>query len=268
MKKTLIRSLFLMLLIQAGCQQAPVKQETTETDKQPQSHDDFMAAFEYKNTTVSKIGFLLYDGMNALDLIGPYQVMSELMGVEIMFIGKQKGQVYDPRGKGFVVDTTFATIDSLDVLIVPGGFKPTWQMRKDTAINDWLRKIDKTTKYTASVCTGAWILSGAGLLKGKNASTHWFGRKYLAEDGVIVNDRRWTQDGKYWTSAGVSAGIDMSLAMMVDIAGPKYAQAVALDLEYAPQPPFKGGTLATTDKKVGTALSEMYEWGFSQVKNE
>jgi len=116
------------------------------------------------------------------------------------------------------------------------------------------------------VCTGACILAATGLLKDKNATTHWYGKKILADQfGVNVKDKRYVKSGKYWTSAGVSAGIDMSLGLVNDIMGENYTKVVMLDLQYDPQPPIKGGTDENTDKEIVEGVRAMYDGGMQTV---
>ncbi len=230
-----------------------------------QSHEEMMKAFEPPKVNIKTIGILLYDGYTTLDAMGPHQVLSELMGVNVFFIAKQKGLVSNIAGMKVDVEKSIAEIDSLDVLLVPGGFKDTYLAAQDTAILNWIRRIDKTTTYTASVCTGAWILGSAGLLNGKNATTHWYGKDILKSYGATVQNKRWVQDGKYWTSAGVTAGMDMCLALVGAIRGEKYAKAAMLDLEYDPRPPFKAGSELNTDKDIVEMMRGMYDAAIKSV---
>ena len=150
----------------------------------------------------------------------------------------------------------------MDVLLIPGGLNTTYQQTKDADVLNWVRSIDSNSIYTTSVCTGAWILGAAGLLKDKEATTHWYGKKILAGDyGAKIQDTRYTHSGKYWTSAGVSAGIDMSLALLNEIAGENYTKATMLDMEYDPQPPFNGSNETNTDKAVVEGMRAMYDQG-------
>ncbi len=154
----------------------------------------------------------------------------------------------------------------LDILVIPGGFKETYELTKDTALLNWIRSIDSTSVYTTSVCTGAWILGATGLLIDKEATTHWYGKKILADNfGAKVQDARYTRSGKYWTSAGITAGIDMSLALINEIRGENYTKAIMLDLEYDPQPPFKGGTDRNTDTPIVSVMRSMYDMGMEKV---
>jgi putative intracellular protease/amidase len=209
---------------------------------------------------IKKIGILLYDGYNTLDAMGPYHTLAEIMGAKTYFIAKKRGVVKNQRGLEVKVDSSFDDVSSLDILVIPGGAGETFMQTQDTTTLNWIRKIDKTTKYTASVCTGSWILGATGLLKGKNASSNWYrAEEVMKMYGANYKEGRWVQDGKYWTSAGVSAGIDMSLAIIDDLLGRKYTEAVMLDLEYDPKPPYDAGVPKKSDPLVADMMKEMYD---------
>jgi putative intracellular protease/amidase/YHS domain-containing protein len=218
--------------------------------------------FPKPKVDIKTIGILLYDGYTTLDAMGPYQVLSEMMGTEVFFVGRHKGLIANSNGVKIQCDTSIAEVKQLDILVIPGGFKETYLATKDTALLSWIKTIDINAKYTTSVCTGAWILGATGLLKDKEATTHWFGKKILAEQfGAKVQDKRFVKDGKYWTSAGVTAGMDMSLALINEIAGEKYTKTAMLDLEYDPQPPFAGGSENKTDKQLVDIMRSLYDGG-------
>jgi putative intracellular protease/amidase/YHS domain-containing protein len=226
-------------------------------------HIESMAEiFPKPKVEIKTVGIYLYDGYSALDALGPYSVFTRLMGSHVFFIAKHKGMVEDGAGLKVQVDTTIDEVKQLDILLIPGGLAQTYQETKDEALLNWIRSIDSTSKYTTSVCTGAWILGATGLLKDKEATTHWYGKKILADDfGAKVQDKRYTHNGKYWTAAGVSAGIDMSLALLNEIAGEKYTRAAMLDLEYDPQPPFQGGNENGADKSMVEGMRALYDGG-------
>lgn len=110
-------------------------------------------------------------------------------------------------------------------------------------LQDWLIEADKTSTWTTSVCTGALILAGAGLLTGREATTHWLATGELERYGAKFRQERYVFDGKYVTAAGVSAGIDMAIALVARIAGDETAQRCQLAIEYDPHPPFDGSPL-------------------------
>jgi transcriptional regulator GlxA family with amidase domain len=232
-------------------------------DSLAKSHAEKMAIIMKKpKIPIKTIGILLYDGFQTLDAMGPYEVLSGLMGVKVSFIGKQKGLIANQRGLKVQVDASIADVDKLDILVIPGGTKETFLMSQDTTVLNWIKKIDQTTAYTTSVCTGAWILGATGLLKDKNATTNWYrAEEMLNMYGAHFKQERWVKDGKYWTSAGVTAGMDMSLAIINDLMGEKYTQAVMLNLEYDPKPPLNAGSVKNTDKIVIDMMREMYDTG-------
>lgn len=217
-----------------------------------------MEKFPDPKAKIKTVGILLYDNYAVLDAMGPYHVFSELMGAKVFFVGRHKGMI-STAGMKVQCDTSIAEVKQLDILVIPGGLNETFTLTKDTTLLNWIRAIDTHSKYTTSVCTGAWILAATGLLKDKEATTHWFAKKILNEEfGITAQNKRYVQSGKYFTSAGVSAGIDMSLAVVNDIMGEKYTQMVMLDLEYDPQPPVKGGNEQNTDKSIVDDMRAMY----------
>lgn len=225
-------------------------------------HDWIMDAILGKPKNVIKsIGILVYDGVNDLDFMGPRYVMGQ-SGAKTRLIGLKPGPIKTVTGVQVVPDTTIDDVDKLDILIIPGGFTGTIEAAYDAKVLDWIRKIDKTTLYTASVCTGGWILGATGLLEGRRATTNWYRREeFLKKYKAIPTNERYVHDGKYWTSAGVTAGIDMSLALINDNWGEKYTQGVMLDLEYDPSPPISGGTPERTGYLVHWMMKAMYDAG-------
>ncbi len=222
--------------------------------------------FAKPKADIKTIGILLYDGYATLDALGPYSVFNELMGTKVFFVGRHKGVIEDAKGLQIKIDTTIDEVKQLDVLVIPGGFAQTYQAKNDTALLNWIRKIDATSTYTTSVCTGAWILGAAGLLKNKEATTHWYGKKILADEfGAKIQNTRYAHSGKYWTSAGISAGIDMSLALINEIRGERYTKIAMLDLEYDPQPPFKGGSENNTDTTLVAEMRKNYDGAMEMV---
>ncbi|HEX8379596.1 MAG TPA: DJ-1/PfpI family protein [Allosphingosinicella sp.] len=185
----------------------------------------------------------LYDGVTALDAVGPYESLSRLPGVEIRFVGRRAGPVRTGDGAlALNADTGINDEIAADMLIVPGGRRAGVQREMgEERVLGWMAVLDTVTTRTCSVCTGSILLGAAGLLEGRRASTHWGARDYLGHFGATYSAERVTEDGKYLTSAGVSAGIDLGLTLCAEIAGREMAEAVQLSMEYDPKPPFDAG---------------------------
>jgi transcriptional regulator GlxA family with amidase domain len=190
-----------------------------------------------------RILIYLYDGVTALDAIGPYESLSRLPGVEIRFVGRRAGPVRTGDGfLGLIADTGINDEIEADYLIVPGGKRAGVQREMgEERVLGWMAVLDAATKRTCSVCTGSLILGAAGLIEGRRASTHWGARDFLGHFNATYSPERVTEDGKYLTSAGVSAGIDLGLILCAEIAGQEMAEAVQLSMEYDPAPPFDAG---------------------------
>ncbi|MFB7905631.1 DJ-1/PfpI family protein [Kitasatospora sp. NPDC056076] len=197
-----------------------------------------------------RIAFLLYDDFTALDAVGPYEVLSRIPGAEVVFTAAKPGPVRSDMTLALTADATLDEVDSADVLLVPGGPGTEAQLT-DPAVLDWVRRVDATTTWTTSVCSGSLILAAAGLLEGRRATSHWgvldgltrFGAEPTGTERIVV-------DGKYATAAGVSAGIDLALRLTGLIAGDGTAQAIQLLIEYDPQPPYAAGSLAKASPAV------------------
>jgi transcriptional regulator GlxA family with amidase domain len=188
-----------------------------------------------------EISILVFDGLTALDAIGPYEVLRSVPGWNVSFVGKQPGEIRTDVGSlGLIADHGIADRREADVLLVPGG-EGNRPLLSDPEVLDWVREVDRGSKWTTSVCTGSLVLGAAGLLEGKRATGHWLYLEPLRAYGAEPEVGRWVEDGKVITAAGVSAGIDMALHLVGREAGPKVAQAIQLGIEYDPQPPFDSG---------------------------
>jgi putative intracellular protease/amidase len=184
---------------------------------------------------------LLYDGFTALDAIGPYEVLSRIPGASATFVASEPGPVRtDNDMLSIVADRSLADVTAPDIVLVPGGPGEVAERAGGPALQ-WLRTAHETSTWTASVCTGSLILAAAGLLGGRRATSHWLAMDKLGELGAEPVNERVVFDGKIVTGAGVSAGIDMALALAAKIAGEQVAQAIQLGIEYDPQPPFDAG---------------------------
>jgi transcriptional regulator GlxA family with amidase domain len=188
-----------------------------------------------------KIALLIFDKLAAQDAVGPYEVMRNVPQWEVEFVAKEKGEIRAEGGLGLIADRSIAEVEKADIVLVPGGLgnRP---MLEDEAVLSWLRRIDETTKWTTSVCTGSLVLGAAGLLEGKRATGNWLALEPLRDYGADPVGGRYVEDGKVITAAGVTAGIDMALHLVAREVGPEIAQAVQLGIEYDPDPPFDSGS--------------------------
>jgi transcriptional regulator GlxA family with amidase domain len=203
-----------------------------------------------------RIAILLFDRMTALDAIGPYEVLRYGKDAEVVFVAKEKGEIRAGAGTlGLVADAGIADVASADIVLVPGGAGQV-ELMADTEVLDWLRRIDETTTWTTSVCTGSLVLAAAGLLDGRKATSHWLALDQLPAFGVTPTEQRVVFDDKYVTAAGVSAGIDMALQLANRIAGDFAAQAIQLGLEYDPQPPHDAGSPAKAPAELVATMRE------------
>ena len=192
-----------------------------------------------------RIVFFLYEGLTALDVIGPHDVLSRLPGIEAISVSKDGGAVTADTGVlGLTPTHAMADIDSCDVLVVPGGMAGTFAAAEDQEILDWIRAVTTDATWITSVCTGALILGAAGLLEGKRATTHWAAIDLLDGYGAEPTRERVVFDGNVVTGAGVSAGIDLALTLAAEIAGDDMAKTIQLGIEYDPSPPFDCGSPA------------------------
>jgi putative intracellular protease/amidase len=189
-----------------------------------------------------QIAILLFDRFTALDAVGPYEVLSRLPGATVTFVAEQPGQKRtDTAQLALTADASLAELAHPDIVLVPGGPGQAALMQ-DGPVHEWLRGAHTTSTWTTSVCTGSLILAAAGLLAGKRATSHWLALDELGSLGAEPVSERVVFDGKLVTAAGVSAGIDMALALCERVAGEQVAQAIQLGIEYDPQPPLDAGS--------------------------
>ena len=216
------------------------------------------------------IGIVLFEGITALDAVGPYEVLSRLPDVDLHFVAAEAGPVRtDNQMLSLVADGALSELRDPEIVVVPGG----WGTRKlvdDEELLGWLREAHSSSRWTTSVCTGALLLGAAGILEGLEATTHWNELETLRQYGAIPVSERVVEQGKVITAAGVSAGIDMALGLAARVAGDTVAQAIQLAIEYDPQPPFDTGSLAKAPADVldvlrGEARSSAPERGRSSA---
>jgi transcriptional regulator GlxA family with amidase domain len=200
------------------------------------------------------IAIVLYDRFTALDAIGPYEVLSRIPGASLKFVATERGPVVTDNGMlTLLAESSLSETRGADIVLVPGGPGEV-AARAGSATLDWLRAAHEQSTWTTSVCTGSLVLAAAGLLAGKRATTHWLAFEELARLGAVPVQERVVFEGKVVTGAGVSAGIDMALALAAEVAGAEVAQAIQLGIEYDPMPPFDAGSPAKAPEAIVEAL--------------
>ena len=195
------------------------------------------------------IGFLIFPGIQQLDLTGPYDVLGSLPDVKLHLVWKDLAPVPSSTGLVFTPTTTYADCPTLDVLCVPGG-AGVGALMEDPPTLDFLKAQAQTARYMTSVCTGALVLGAAGLLRGRKATTHWAYHHLLAPLGAIPIQGRVVRDGNLLTGGGITAGIDFALTLAAELYSEAAAQLVQLQIEYAPAPPFDSGSPDAAPKHV------------------
>jgi cyclohexyl-isocyanide hydratase len=186
------------------------------------------------------IVFALYPRITQLDFTGPFEVFSRLPGARCVLASVAGGAIQADGGLTFTGVVKLADVRECSLLCVPGGFG-TVAALEDRAFLTEITRLGMRAQYVTSVCTGSLLLAAAGLLRGRRAACHWAWRDLLPAFGVTPDPARVVRDGNVMTGGGVTAGIDMALTLMAEIAGIDFAQAVQLSLEYAPEPPFDCG---------------------------
>ncbi len=189
------------------------------------------------------VAFILFDGAEELDFVGPWEVFTMVNAVaagevEAFTVAQAAGAV--TCAKGMQVDAQYAFEDcpKADIVVIPGG-RGTRTERDNPAMLDFVKRLDAESEFTTSVCTGALVLQSAGLLAGLRATTHWGSIELLRRPGDcdVVDDARFVDNGRILTAAGVSAGIDMALHLAGRIWGADVAKRTQKAMEYYPEPP-------------------------------
>lgn len=200
-----------------------------------------------------QIGLLLFPQVQQLDLTAPYEVFATLPGTAVRLVAKRLGPVRSVTGLWLSPDVDFAGCPALDVLCVPGGIGVN-ALLEDAETLAFIQRQAAGARFVTSVCTGALALGAAGLLRGRRATTHWAAHDLLAGFGAIPVRGRVVRDGNLLTGGGVTAGIDFALALAAELQGQAAAEAVQLQLEYAPAPPFDAGSPETAPAAVLEAV--------------
>ena len=212
-----------------------------------------MATDEHTQKTIA---FVLYPGLTVFDLAGPLQIFTGLSELVPEYRTVVVGERVEPMNTDIRVSMipthAFEEVPNPSVLLVPGGDMPTLRAMGNEPIRNYVRSAAETAEVAGSICTGALILASVGLLEGRQATTHWAYYKVLEQFGATYVRKRWVEDGKFISSAGVSAGIDTALALAARLTDEETARRVQRLLGYDPHPPFGGidydhlGTLSNT----------------------
>ena len=182
----------------------------------------------------------VYPGTTHLDFTAPHQFFARVPDADVVVASRTGGRLVCD-GLTFADLPRLADVAACDVLCVPGGFG-TFEAIHDGAFLDEIRRLAAGARFVTSVCTGSIILAATGLLDGRRAACHWYWRDALARfPGVTVDDARVVRDGHVITGGGVTAGLDLAIAVVAELAGEDRARAIQLGLEYAPEPPFESG---------------------------
>jgi cyclohexyl-isocyanide hydratase len=196
------------------------------------------------NETHLQIGSLLFEGLDQIDLTGPFEVLSRIPNSTYRIYGKTTEPVRDVKGLRLAPDAALAAAPQLDVLHVPGGFGQEALM-EDAEVLAWIKQQAAGARSVFSVCTGALLCGAAGLLRGRRATPHWASFHLLPLFGAMPVNERVVIDGKWVFAAGVTAGIDGALWLAAELRGDDVARAIQLYMAYAPKPPFDSGTPET-----------------------
>jgi len=213
------------------------------------------------------IGFVIFPNLTQLDFTGPLQVLHRLPDSKTHIVAKTREPVPSDCGLGLVPTTTFGDCPALDLVCIPGGFGVSGAIA-DAATVEFVRSQGGQAKFVTSVCTGAFVLGVAGLLKGRRATTHWAYTGLLPLVGATHEKARVVRDGNVFTGGGVTAGIDFALTVAAEIAGPEAAQRIQLAIEYDPAPPFTSGHPDRAPGPVRDRLATFYDQRLATFRGE
>jgi len=187
------------------------------------------------------IGFVIFPDLTQLDFTGPLQVLSGLPQSATYIVAKSEAPVPTDCPLKLVPTHTFANCPQLDLICIPGGSQGVAAAIVDRETVAFVRRQAAAARYVTSVCTGAFVLGVAGLLKGRRATTHWAYADLLPLVGATHEKARVVKDGNVITAGGVTSGIDFGFGIVAEIAGEATARRIQLGMEYDPAPPFDAG---------------------------
>jgi len=204
------------------------------------------------------VGCLIFEQMDQIDFTGPFEVLSRMPDTSIQIIGKEVAPVRDMQGLRLSPDVSIAEAGLFDVLVVPGGYGQQALMH-DEEVLELIRRHIQNEKLLFSVCTGALLCGAAGVLAGRQVTTHWSARHLMPHYGALLVNARVAVDGNIISAAGVTAGLDAALVLVSLLKGDAVAQEIQLAIEYAPDPVFHSGTPDTAPAEVLESFQRKYE---------
>jgi cyclohexyl-isocyanide hydratase len=204
------------------------------------------------------VGCLIFERMDQIDFTGPFEVLSRMPDTSIQIIGKEVAPVRDVQGLRLTPDLRMADAELFDVLVVPGGYGQQALMR-DEEVLELIRRHVQKEKLLFSVCTGALLCGAAGVLAGRQVTTHWSARHLMPHYGADLVGARVAVDGNIISAAGVTAGLDAALALVSLLRGEAAAQEIQLAIEYAPNPIFHSGIPEIPPPEVLESFQRKYE---------
>jgi cyclohexyl-isocyanide hydratase len=203
------------------------------------------------------IGALIFPRLDQIDFTGPFEVLSRIPNSTIHVIAKTMSTIRDIQGLILTPEMSITDAPELDVLLVPGGFGQQ-QLMNDEEVLSLIRNHFTAGRLVFSVCTGVLLCGAAGVLRGRQATTHWAAWNLLPYYGAIPVRSRVVVDGNLVTAAGVTAGLDAALVVASLLHGDAIAQQIQLSIQYAPNPVFHSGTPDTAPAEILRAFNESY----------
>ena len=203
------------------------------------------------------VGCLIYERMDQIDFAGPFEVLSRMPDTTIQIVAKEPAPIRDVQGLRLTPDVRIAEAGRFDVLLVPGGYGQQALMHDDEVL-ELMRKHVQREGLLFSVCTGALLCGAAGVLVGRQVTTHWSTRHLMQYYGAVLVDARVAVDGNIISAAGVTAGLDAALALVSLLRGDAAAQEIQLAIEYAPNPIFHSGTPESAPAEVLERFQKKY----------
>ena len=203
------------------------------------------------------VGCLIYPRMDQIDFTGPYEVLSRIPDSTVHVIGKTKDPVRDVQGLILTPEMSIGDAPALDVLLVPGGLGQQALMEDEEVLSVIQAQAD-SGGVVFSVCTGALLCGAAGVLRGRQATTHWTAWDLLPYYGAVATKARVVVDGNLVSCAGVTAGLDGALVVVSLLRGDSAAEQIQLNIQYAPDPIFQSGSPDSARPEVINACLEGY----------